>query len=53
LLQEEIIDEHERDDVKGERKKVKEKMAYLFSDHQAGKVLNKEELFAVTEFLYQ
>jgi len=33
LLQEEIIDEHEMDDIKGERKKMKEKMAYLFSDH--------------------
>lgn len=33
LLQEEIEDEREVEDLKGERKKFKNKLMYLFSDH--------------------
>lgn len=48
---EEIEDEAETDKIKEDRKRVKDKLYLLFSDHQAGKVLNDAELFVISEYL--
>lgn len=50
---EEIEDEAEADEIKEDRKRVKDKLYLLFSDHQAGKVLNDAELFVISEYLSQ
>ena len=51
LLQEEIEDEREHEDLRGERKRMKEKLVLLFNDHRAGELLNPPELIAISEYL--
>ena len=47
----EIEDEYELLDEKNQRKILKEKLVILFTDHEAQKVLNEEEIKACLEFL--
>ena len=47
----EIEDEYELLDEKNQRKMLKEKLVMLFTDHEAQKVLNEEEIKACLEFL--
>lgn len=51
IIQDEIEDEYELLDEKNQRKLLKEKLVVLFTDHQATKVLNEEEIKACLEFL--
>ena len=51
VLQEEIEDERETQAMKGERKKLRQKLALMFSDRHAQSILNREELIAVREYL--
>jgi hypothetical protein len=37
--------------MKGDRKKVKDKLVLLFNDHSAGQILNEAEIVAITEYL--
>jgi hypothetical protein len=51
----EIEDENEekgqKDNVRDEKKRMKEKLILLFSDYKAGKILSKTEIFAIVEYL--
>ena len=47
LLAEEIEDERDLGSMKGERKRMKEKLFMIFSDHKAQNMLNQAELTAV------
>jgi hypothetical protein len=51
VLAEEINDERDLAMIKGERKKLKEKLYMIFSDHKAKNVLNRPEIIAVCEYL--
>lgn len=51
ILAEEIEDERDIGALKGERKKMKEKLYMLFSDMKASTILNKAEIIAVCEYL--
>lgn len=44
ILSEEIHDEKDTESKKGQRKKMKEKLIMLFSDHKAEHVLTKVEI---------
>ncbi|CDW87629.1 metal transporter cnnm2 [Stylonychia lemnae] len=51
ILQEEIEDERETQNLKGERKLLKNRLIYLFTDHKAKNQLNDAEIIAICEFL--
>ena len=51
ILQEEIEDERENENVKGDRKHMKNKLIYLFTDQKAKDQLNDAEIVAICEFL--
>lgn len=51
IIMDEIEDEYELLDEKNQRKILKEKLVTLFTDHEAQKVLNQEEIMACLEFL--
>ena len=50
LLQEEIEDEREVDDIRGQRKQLRQRLVLAFSDRSAEAVLNRAELLAVREY---
>ncbi|CDW71668.1 ancient conserved domain protein 2 [Stylonychia lemnae] len=52
ILQEEIEDERETQNLKGERKLLKNKLIYLFTNHKAKNQLNEAEILAICEFLH-
>ena len=51
IIMDEIEDEYELLDEKNQRKILKDKLLTLFTDHEAQRVLNEEEIKACLEFL--
>lgn len=54
IIQDEIEDEwdgYAGNDFKNQRELMKEKLILLFTDHQAEKILNEQEIKACLEFL--
>jgi|LauGreDrversion4_2_1035121.scaffolds.fasta_scaffold166251_2 CBS domain containing-hemolysin-like protein len=51
LLQDEIEDERDAKETRGERRRIRQELALIFSDRHASAVLNHAELHAVREFL--
>jgi CBS domain containing-hemolysin-like protein len=50
ILQEEIQDERELDEYKGDRMRLRQRLVMVFSDRKANQVLSSDMLFAVTEY---
>jgi len=51
IIMDEIEDEYEPFDDKNNRQILKEKLIYIFTEHEADKVLNEQEIRACLEFL--
>ena len=51
ILQHDESQDSESEELRGERKRIKEKLVMLLNDKQPGKELSEEELYAISEYL--